>query len=189
MSLVDHSPALVAVLVVSTVALIVAYDVLHLVRNRRTVPLLGELPNGGYAWTSTLAQEALRNSANILTMLAIMVLPWMLAIPSDTPVSALVIFDLLLALLLVTMLLPKRYAITATHLYADGQRTAWESLHPLDSEKGWWRRIVLQRRGWWLFAPLPLGGSEEELHRVHRLIMRFQTADTITEAGIDREEE
>ena len=157
--------------------LIVVYDILHLLRNRQTVPLLGELPNGGYAWSSTVSQESARNSTNILTLLAMMVLPWLLVTPSDTPVWTMVVFDLLLILLLVTMLLPKRYALTSTHLYADGQRTEWGSLEHIDEDKAISGRILLQRKGWWLFAPLPLGGSQEDLRKARQLIIAIQNSD------------
>lgn len=181
MNLVDHSQALVAFLVVCAVALIVAYDILHLIGNKRTVPLLGELDNGGYAWASTLVEESARNSPNLLTVVAMMLLPWLLAMPSDTPEWTLVVFDVLLLLLMVTMVLPKRYAITSTHLYADGQRSEWANLQPLDAEKPIRGRIVLQRRGWWLFAPLPLGGSAEELRRARELILEWQYYESATD--------
>ena len=37
------------------------------------------------------------------------------------------------------------------------------------------RRIVLQRNGWWLFAPLPLGGSPDDLEQA---ALRIEAAVT-----------
>ena len=43
--------------------------------------------------------------------------------------------------------------------------------------KGWkgGTRIVLQRRGWWILAPLPIGGSTEDLEQA---ALRIEAAIT-----------
>ena len=88
-------------------------------------------------------------------------LPWILADASSTSMVWIIIWDLLLSLHLISILVPKRYAITATHLFADGQRYEWERLrYPARQPK---RRIMLHRKGWGIFAPLPLGGPPDSL--------------------------
>ncbi len=175
--MVDTSPVLIGSLIVSLVGLIVAYDILHLVRNKKTVPKLGNLPLGGFAWSSTIEQEFFRNGPNILTLITMAILPWLLASSTFTPIWIVIIFDILLLLLVITMLLPKRYAITKTSIYADGQRLDWDSIKELDPEVSLFKRIVLHREGWWIFAPLPLGGSREELSIARELIIKAQNND------------
>ena len=72
------------------------------------------------------------------------------------------------------MLLPKRYAITKTSVYADGQRLDWDKIKKIDPEVSINKRIVLFREGWWIFAPLPLGGSKNELFIAKELIIKAQ---------------
>tara|TARA_B100001123_G_scaffold450516_1_gene621689 strand:+ start:3299 stop:3868 length:570 start_codon:yes stop_codon:yes gene_type:complete len=175
--LVNTSPELVGSLIVSLVGLIVVYDILHLYKNKKTVPQLGNLPLGGYAWSSTLNQEFFRNGPNILTVIAMAVLPWLLITSSSTPIWIVVVFDIFLLLLIVTMLLPKRYAITKTSIYADGQRLSWDSIKTLELEEKITQRIVLYREGWGIFAPLPLGGSREDLIFARDLIIKAQNND------------
>ena len=62
---------------------------------------------------------------------------------------------------LISLLIPKRYAITSTHLFADGQRYAWERLRLAKRQPK--RRIMLLRNGWGPFGPLPLGGDATSL--------------------------
>ena len=191
MILVTTSPVLIGSLIVSLVGLIVIYDILHLFRNKKTVPQLGNLPLGGYAWSSTFNQEIFRNGPNILTLITISILPWLLISVSTTPTWMVVIFDIFLFFLIVTMLLPKRYAITKTSIYADGQRLDWDSIKALDSETLISQRIVLHRLGWWIFAPLPLGGSKEDLVIAKDLIIKAQNNEWpfITPRKIGHEEE
>ena len=172
--MVTTSPVLIGSLIVSLVGLIVVYDMLHLFRNKKTVPQLGNLPLGGYAWSSTFNQEIFRNGPNILTIITMAILPWLLISASFTPIWMVILFDIFLFFLIVTMLLPKRYAITKTSIYVDGQRLDWDSIKTLDSEISNSKRIVLHRLGWWIFAPLPLGGSREDLVIAKDLIMKAQ---------------
>ena len=71
------------------------------------------------------------------------------------------IFDILLIIHGCWLILPKRYAITKDALWVDGFSVDWNRL--------WWSgysggsSITLQRKGWWRLAPLPLGGSPEDL--------------------------
>ena len=187
MILVEPSPVLIGSLITTAVGLIVVYDLLHLYKNKKTVPKLGKLPMGGFAWSSTLEQELFRNGPNILTLITMAILPWILASSTFTPFWIVIIFDLLLLLLVITMLLPKRYAITKTSIYADGQRLDWPAIKELDVEETISRRIVLHREGWWIFAPLPLGGSKEELSIARELIIRAQNNDWLE--IINQEEE
>ena len=191
MILATTSPVLIGSLIVSLVGLIVAYDILHLFRNKKTVPQLGNLPLGGYAWSSTLNQEIFRNGPNILTIIAMAILPWLLISASSTPTWMVILFDIFLFFFIVTMLLPKRYAITKTSIYVDGQRLDWDSIKTLDSETLTSQRIVLHRLGWWIFAPLPLGGSSEDLVIAKDLIMKAQKNEwqSISPQKIGHEEE
>ena len=161
-------PESMAQFCVAVLAVIVAWDAWWLGRQRIDIPSLGELPNSGYAWESNQSQEVSRQWANLMTLGAMMVLPWMLAELSDTPVLWVWIWDILLALHLVSLLIPKRYAITATHLFADGQRYEWNRLKMTKKQPK--KRIMLLRKGWGPFGPLPLGGDRPSLEKATALI-------------------
>ena len=70
---------------VAVLTIIVIWDAWWLGRQRIDIPTLGDLPNSGYAWESNQSQEVSRQWANLMTMGAMMILPWMLAELSDTP--------------------------------------------------------------------------------------------------------
>jgi hypothetical protein len=154
-------PESMAQFCVALLAIIVAWDAWWLGRQRVDIPTLGELPNSGYSWESNQSQEVSRQWANLMTMGAMMVLPWMLAELSDTPILWVWIWDILLAIHLISLLIPKRYAITATHLFADGQKYEWNRLKLAKKQPR--KRIMLLRKGWGPFGPLPLGGERTEL--------------------------
>ena len=162
-------PESMAQFCVAVLAAIVAWDAWWLSRQRIDIPSLGELPNSGYAWGSNQSQEVSRQWANLMTMGAMMVLPWMLAELSDTPIIWVWVWDILLALHLISLLIPKRYAITATHLFADGQRYEWNRLKMAKRQPK--KRIMLLRKGWGPFGPLPLGGDRSELVKATDLIV------------------
>ena len=61
-------------------------------------------------------------------MAAMMALPWALIGASDTSYWYAIIWDILLSLHLISLLIPKRFAVTRTHLFADGQRYDWKKL-------------------------------------------------------------
>ncbi len=144
--------------------IIVAWDGYWITRQRIDIPNLGELPNGGFAWESDSAQEVSRHWANLITMAAMMALPWLLAEMSDTPIIWVYLWDGLLAIHLTTLLISKRYAVTKTHLFADGQKYEWSRLRiPKHQPR---RRLLLMRKGWGPFAPLPLGGKKSTLNIV-----------------------
>ncbi|RAH13788.1 MAG: hypothetical protein CMB56_006820 [Methanobacteriota archaeon] len=187
MILSNASPTMIGSLVIILVGLIVIYDVLHLTRNKKTVPKLGYLPKGGFAWSSTVKEEFFRNGPNILTLICMAILPWLLASASNTPFWILAVFDILLMLLILTMLLPKRYAITKTSIFADGQRLEWKKIKKIDSDIYINRRIVLLREGWWIFAPLPLGGSMKELLVAKELIFNAQNDNWLSENNFEEE--
>lgn len=153
---------------VAVLAAIVVWDAWWLSRQRIDIPSLGELPNSGYAWESNQSQEVSRQWANLMTMGAMMVLPWMLAELSNTPILWVWIWDLLLALHLISLLIPKRYAVTSTHLFADGQRYEWSRLKLAKKQPK--KRIMLLRKGWGPFGPLPLGGEKKSLSMALELI-------------------
>ena len=80
---------LIAQFCVIILGLIVAWDGYWLTRQRIDIPELGDLPNSGFAWESNQQQEISRQWANLLTLGAMMSLPWMLAELSDTPMICL----------------------------------------------------------------------------------------------------
>ena len=151
----------IAMLVIAMTAIIVIFDGWKLRRANKDIPNLGQFSNGGMAWQSKMSQELVRNFTMIGAMIVMCVAPWFLAERSGTSTHWLVIFDLLLATHICWLLLPKRYAITKDALWVDGFSVDWNRL--------WWSgysggtSIVLQRKGWWRLAPLPLGGSEVDL--------------------------
>jgi len=153
-----NDAALIAVCVLGA---IVAWDAYWLTRQRQDIPNLGELPNGGFAWTSEGPQEVIRQWGNLASMAAMMALPWALIGASDTSYWYAIIWDILLSLHLISLLIPKRFAVTRTHLFADGQRYDWKKLRLQRRQPA--RRIMLLRKGWGIFGPLPLGGSQNDL--------------------------
>ena len=168
------STELAAQVAVVVLALIVVWDAFWLTRQRRDVPTLGQLPNGGYAWASEGVHEAVRQWGNLGSMAAMMVLPWGLLGASNTPMVYAVIWDVLLSMHLISLLIPKRYAITRTHLFADGQRYAWDRLRLASKQPK--RRIMLLRKGWGVFGPLPLGGDADALTTARNYIKAMDYA-------------
>ena len=162
-------PESMAQVCVAILAVIVAWDAWWLARQRVDIPALGDLPNGGYAWESNQSEEVSRQWANLMTVAAMMVLPWMLAELSNTPMIWVWIWDALLAIHLISLLFPKRYAVTNTHLFADGQRYEWNRLRLAKKQPR--KRIMLLRKGWGPFGPLPLGGDRPSLDKAADLII------------------
>ena len=158
------SPSVIAAAVVALVAFVVLYDGWRVTQGRSQVGRLGRLSGGGFAWQADAGRELVRNGSQLVTLGVMMALPWILFERSGTPIWWLLLFDGLLALHCVWLVLPKRYAITRTHLFVDGFEHSWKSLRWAGWKGG--ERIVLQRRGWWLFAPLPLGGHPDDLVEV-----------------------
>jgi hypothetical protein len=115
----------------------------------------------------------MRNGTSLVTLGVMMALPWPFLESSGTPLISVIIYDVLLGMHCIWMMLPKRYAVSKTHLFADGFQHAWESLR----WDGWngGNRIVLQRKGWWVFAPLPIGGALADLEQVAARIEALQT--------------
>ena len=158
-------PVIMAQICVSILGIIVIWDAWWLGQARKDIPNLGELGNLGFAWESEGSHEVSRQWANLITLAAMMALPWLLAQMSNTPMVWVYIWDGLLALHLISLLIPKRYAITSTHLFADGQKFEWGGLRlPKRQPK---RRLIVLRKGWGPFAPLPLGGSYSNLVVAH----------------------
>ena len=94
-------------------------------------------------------------------MAAMIALPWALLEASNTSYWYAILWDVLLSLHIISLLIPKRYAITRTHLFADGQRYSWNRLRLARRQPT--RRILLLRQGWGIFGPLPLGGGQNDL--------------------------
>jgi len=168
-----NNAALIAVCVLGA---IVAWDAYWLTRQRQDIPNLGELPNGGFAWTSEGPQEVIRQWGNLASMAAMMALPWALIGASDTSYWYAIIWDILLSLHLISLLIPKRFAVTRTHLFADGQRYDWKRLRLQRRQPA--RRIMLLRKGWGIFGPLPLGGSQNDLSVARSRIKKTLSAST-----------
>ena len=63
-----------------------------------------------------------------------------------TPMIWVWIWDTLLAIHLISLLIPKRYAVTSTHLFADGQRYEWNRLR-LAKKQPKENNVVAQRVG------------------------------------------
>ena len=164
----------VAFAAVCVLAGIVVWDAYWLTKQRRDVPELGPLSNGGFAWASEGVHEMIRQWGNLGSMAAMMVLPWALLEASNTPIIYAVLWDVFLALHLISLLVPKRYAITSTHLFADGQRYPWERLRLAKRQPK--RRIMLLRNGWGPFGPLPLGGDPHSLGVAKEYIKAMQQA-------------
>jgi hypothetical protein len=164
----------VAVVAVVTLGLIVVWDAFWLTKQRSDVPTMGALPSGGFAWQSEGVHEVVRQWGNLGSMAAMMVLPWALLEASNTPVMYAILWDVFLGLHLISLLVPKRYAITSTHLFADGQRYAWERLRLAKRQPR--RRIMLLRNGWGPFGPLPLGGDAEAIRVARAYIAAMEQA-------------
>ena len=163
------NPESMAQFCVIILALIVAWDAWWLARQRVDIPSIGDLSNGGFAWESNQSEEVSRQWANLMTLGAMMVLPWMLAELSDTPIIWVWIWDGLLAIHLISLLVPKRYAVTSTHLFADGQKYEWSRLRLAKKQPK--KRIMLLRKGGGPFGPLPLGGDRNALDKAANLIV------------------
>ena len=155
------SADVVAATAVVILCLIVAWDAFWLTRQRSDIPKLGELRNGGFAWQSEGPHEVIRQWGNLASMAAMIALPWALIGASGTSYYYAIVWDVLLSLHIISLLIPKRYAITRTHLFADGQRYDWARLRLARRQPA--RRIMLLRKGWGIFGPLPLGGGQNDL--------------------------
>jgi hypothetical protein len=160
-----------AIFVIVILAGIVLWDAFWLTKQKRDIPNLGNLPNGGFAWASEGPQEVIRQWGNLFSMAAMMSLPWALISLSNTSIIYGIIWDILLALHIIYLLIPKRYAVTSTHLFADGQRYEWKKLRLAKRQPK--RRIMLLRKGWGIFGPLPVGGKYHDLEQAKIAIARF----------------
>ena len=119
---------IIASISISVLAIIVLWDAYWLTRQKRDIPELGKISDDVFAWSSEGPNEVVRQWGNLFSMAAMMALPWGLVEISNTPIIYPIIWDILLSLHLISLLIPKRYAITQTHLFADGQRYEWKRL-------------------------------------------------------------
>ncbi len=169
----DDTTSIVGFGAILFVSVIVIIDAFRYFMMEREVPNLGILPNGGWAWSTTVRYEYERNWANVITLIVMGLMPWLLTPILDIPSLQLILFPLALFGMLILQIVPKRYAVTRDILSADGFTFDWDRI----VWRGWdgGRRIVLQRNGWWLFAPLPLGGSPDDLEQA---ALRIEAAVT-----------
>ena len=173
----------IAMVAVSILAIIIAWDAYWLTKQRSDVPILGKQDNGCFAWQSEGSHEVIRQWGNLGSMAAMMALPWGLVQISNTSVTYVIIWDILLALHLISLLVPKRYAITNTHLFADGQRYPWSMLKIAKRQPK--RRIMLLRKGWGIFGPLPLGGEQNDLSTARLYIENVLVGEAVESQIID----
>lgn len=179
-TLINDGSSTVGFVAIGFVSAIVIFDGIRYFTMEREVPFLGNLPRGGYAWSTTVRMEYERNWANVITILVMAIIPVLLNPILNIPEIQLILFPLVLSGMLVLQLVPKRYAVTKDRLSADGFFFDWENI----VWKGWKRgtRIVLQRRGWWILAPLPIGGSIQDLEQA---TLRIEAAVTGKWADIE----
>ena len=161
-------PVIFGLGIIGIVSLVVMYDLWRIWASHSEVPTLGKLENGGFAWASGSESELTRDVPGLMAMAAMMVLPWFFAEQSGTPYWIVITFDILLGLHIIGMLVPKRHAVTSTHLHVDGHSIPWSALKPTRRQKK--ARIVLLRKGWWILAPISLAGSPNDLSQASQLI-------------------
>jgi len=169
---------LIGLFAILILAVIVLWDAFWLTRQKRDIPKLGVLSDEVFTWSSEGPNEVVRQWGNLFSMAAMMVLPWGLVSISNTSIYYPLVWDLLLSLHLISLLIPKRYAVTRTHLFADGQRYEWKRLKfPKRQSK---RRIMLLRKGWGIFGPLPIGGGYHDLFEARaRITSIFKPLDEL----------
>ena len=161
-------PNAVGVVITAIIGIVVVWDIFMLWRSHELVPELGPIANGGHAWSSTAEQEMMRHWSSIMSIAVMMAAPWILASSIGTSNWLIITFDVLLFTHLIGMLMPKRYAVTRTHLFTDGQVHEWQGLRlALKQPRG---RIMLHRKGWGILAPLPLGGEAKDLSLARKWI-------------------
>ena len=172
-AIMNDSSSVVGFVAIGFISAIVLIDGIRYMSMEREVPRLGFLPRGGFAWSTTIRMEYERNWANVITILVMSIMPYLLDPILNIPTLQVILFPLVLGGMLVLQLVPKRYAITKDKLSADGFTFDWENV----VWKGWkgGSRIVLQRSRWWILAPLPLGGSTEDLEQA---ALRIEAAVT-----------
>lgn len=163
------NPNVIGSLAIVILAIIVIWDAYWLTKQRRDVPKLGTL-SAGFAWSSEGSNEVIRQWGNLFSMAVMMALPWGFVEISGTSYVWAVIWDILLSLHLISLLIPKRYAVSKTHLFADGQRYSWDRLKLAKRQPK--RRIMMLRKGWGIFGPLPVGVKEDE----HQSALEWITA-------------
>ncbi|MDP6856208.1 MAG: hypothetical protein QGH13_01590 [Candidatus Thalassarchaeaceae archaeon] len=171
--IINDSSTVVGYIAIGFISAIVLLDGFRYLSMERGVPRLGVLPRGGFAWATTFRMEYERNWANVITILVMAIIPYLLNPILDIPTVQIILFPLVLGGMLLLQIVPKRYAITQDRLSADGFTFEWENVVWTGWKGG--SRIVLQRRGWWVLAPLPLGGSKDDLEQA---ALRIEAAVT-----------
>ena len=170
--------------IIQIVILIVAWgvliiDAIRLQSQHKVAETVGPLNDGGWAWRTTWQHEFIRRGPDLITCVFMAILPWLFRPLADPGWVTLTLWSTALICFALLMLLPRRYAATRTTLFADGWGLDWDRLGSLRRRHS--DRIVLQRNGWWLFAPLALGGSEEDLDEVEKRIIAAFNGTWLTE--------
>ena len=159
--------------IIQATILIVAWgifiiDASRLHSQQKVAQIIGTLNDGGWAWRTTWQHEFVRRGPDLITCGFMAILPWLFRSLTDPGWITLILWSTALICFALLMLLPRRYAVTRTTLFADGWGIDWERLGSLRRRHP--DRLVLQRKGWWLFAPLALGGNEEDLDEAEKRI-------------------
>ena len=159
--------------IIQAIILVVAWGVLivdeiRLQSQQKVAKSIGQLNDGGWAWRTTWQHELIRRGPDLITCVFMALLPWMFRSLTNPGWVTLILWSTALICFALLMLLPRRYAVTKTTLFADGWAIDWERLGSLKRRQT--DRIVMQRKGWWIFAPLALGGREHDLDEVEKRI-------------------
>ena len=93
---------------ITLVSMIVVIDAIRYFMMEREVPRLGILPNGGWAWSTTVRYEYERNWANVITLVVMGVMPWLLNPILNIPSLQLILFPLALFGMLILQIVPKK---------------------------------------------------------------------------------
>ncbi len=134
-TLINGGSSTVGFVAIGFVSAIVIFDGIRYFAMEREVPRLGNLPRGGYAWSTTVRMEYERNWANVITILVMGIIPILLNPILNIPRIQLILFPLVLVGMLILQLVPKRYAVTKDRLSADGFSFDWENIVWKDTKK------------------------------------------------------
>ena len=143
-------------------------DAFRLYRSYSLETKKGRLNDGGWSWSTSISEEMAARGPDILTAIAISIIPWLFRAVINTKTIFLVFWSLGLFIFTLLLFLPRRYSVTKTTLYADGGAMDWTKFSTLRRRNS--TRLVLQRKGWWFFAPLGIGGSSKDLDEAEKLI-------------------
>ena len=95
-TIINDGSSTVGFVAIGFVSAIVIFDGIRYFTMEREVPVLGNLPRGGYAWSTTVRMEYERNWANIITILVMAIIPVLLNPILNIPEIQLILFPLVL---------------------------------------------------------------------------------------------